>query len=117
MAFDYYGTLAMRATIAAPWLLRAVPSRPAGRWETHSQRCLSTTAISGHKNRGTGAQQRDDTCCARQEDAYAATVAKVRRLMDARAAKYAAADLHIPLENAPGEPGDVGAPPAVVAYR
>ena len=52
-----------------------------------------------------------------QEDAYAATVAKVRRIMDAREAKYAAADLHIPLENSPAEAGDVGAPPAVVAYR
>ena len=54
---------------------------------------------------------------AQTEDAYAATVAKVRRLMDARGAKYAAADLHVPLETSPGEPGDVGAPPAVVAYR
>jgi hypothetical protein len=45
------------------------------------------------------------------------TVAKLRSILDKRKNSYAMADLHIPLESSPTDPGDGGAAPAVVAYR
>jgi hypothetical protein len=50
-------------------------------------------------------------------DEYVSTVAKLRSILDKRKNSYAMADLHIPLESSPTDPGDGGAAPAVVAYR
>ncbi|KAK9917267.1 hypothetical protein WJX75_002538 [Coccomyxa subellipsoidea] len=51
------------------------------------------------------------------DDEYAATVAKLRDILDKRRHMYEHADLHIPLEVSPTDPGDCGATPAVIAYR
>lgn len=45
------------------------------------------------------------------------TVAKLQSILDTRKQAYAMADLQIPLESSPLDPGDCGAAPAVVAYR
>lgn len=52
-----------------------------------------------------------------QEDEYAAAVTKMRNILAEREHAYAMADLQIPLETSPSDPGDVGAAPAIVAYR
>ena len=52
-----------------------------------------------------------------QEAEYAATVSKLSQILEARRHAYELADLHIPLETSPTDPGDCGAAPAVVAYR
>ncbi|CAL8462601.1 g2134 [Coccomyxa elongata] len=51
------------------------------------------------------------------EDEYAATVTKLRDILDKRRHMYAQADVHVPLEVSPTDPGDCGATPAVVSYR
>ncbi len=51
------------------------------------------------------------------EDEYAATVSKLRDILDKRRHMYAQADVHVPLEVSPTDPGDCGATPAVVSYR
>lgn len=51
------------------------------------------------------------------DDEYAATVTKLRDILDKRRHMYEHADLHIPLEVSPTDPGDCGATPAVIAYR
>ncbi|CAL8469084.1 g8625 [Coccomyxa elongata] len=50
-------------------------------------------------------------------DEYAATLAKVTRILSEREHLYARADLHIPLGVSPQDPGERGATPADVAYR
>jgi len=52
-----------------------------------------------------------------QADEYAAAVDKMRNLLAERQHAYAMADIQIPLETSPNDPGDVGAAPAIVAYR
>ena len=52
-----------------------------------------------------------------QGDEYAAAVDKLRNLLAERQHAYAMADIQIPLETSPNDPGDVGAAPAIVAYR
>ena len=52
-----------------------------------------------------------------QADEYAAAVGRMKNILAERHHAYAMADLQIPLETSPSDPGDVGAAPAVVAYR
>ena len=52
-----------------------------------------------------------------QGDEYAAAVDRMRNLLAERQHAYSMADVQIPLETSPSDPGDVGAAPAVVAYR
>ena len=52
-----------------------------------------------------------------QADEYTAAVARMKNILSERHHAYAMADLQIPLETSPSDPGDVGAAPAVVAYR
>ena len=54
---------------------------------------------------------------AQGDDAFDATLAKVTGILDTRQHLYAQADLHIPLEGSHGDPSDIGATPAIVAYR
>ena len=51
------------------------------------------------------------------QDEYAATLAKVTRILKEREHLYASAHLHIPLSVSPEDPGEHGASPADVAYR
>ncbi|BDA45154.1 Shikimate kinase [Coccomyxa sp. Obi] len=51
------------------------------------------------------------------QDEYAATLAKVTRILGEREHLYARADLHISLGVSPEDPGEHGATPADVAYR
>ncbi len=51
------------------------------------------------------------------QDEYAATLAKVTRILGEREHLYARADLHIPLGVSPQDPGERGATPADLAYR
>ncbi|CAL5229508.1 g12844 [Coccomyxa viridis] len=50
-------------------------------------------------------------------DEYAAAVDRMRNILAERQHAYSMADVQIPLETSPSDPGDVGAAPAVVAYR
>ncbi len=50
-------------------------------------------------------------------DEYAATLAKLKDILDKRRHLYAHADLHVPLEVSPTDSGDCGAAPAVISYR
>lgn len=52
-----------------------------------------------------------------QGEEYAAAVEKMRNILAERHHAYSMADLQIPLETSPSDPGDIGAAPAIVAYR
>ena len=52
-----------------------------------------------------------------QGDEYAAAVDRMRNILGERQQAYSMADIQIPLETSPSDPGDVGAAPAIIAYR